>query len=494
MGFLGIDLGTSSVKILLLDKEKGIIHTVSKEYPVSYPVAGWAEQNPNDWWQATQAGICELLQADTVQAESIEGIGLSGQMHGLTLLDAEQKVLMPAILWCDQRTHVECGELTQELGEQLARYTGNQALTGFTAPKIMWIKKHHPEIFVKIAHVLLPKDYLRWQLTGVFATDVSDASGTLFFDVAKRQWSQEMLEFLGLSLEVLPDCYESCEITGYLSAQAAAITGLPVGIPVVGGGGDQACGAVGTGVVQTGDISVALGTSGVVFACQDDYIHDPQSRLHAFCHANGKWHVMGVMLAAASCLKWWVQDGCGLRDNDFNLLLEEAAHISPGCDGLVFLPYLMGERNPYNDPHARGAFVGLTMKHSRAHMTRAVLEGVAYGLNDLLEIVKAQGVSLQEVRVSGGGAKSPLWRQILADVLGYPICLVNSVEGPALGAAIMAAVGTGAYTDIDTACRTMIQVVDKTLPQASEHDAYQKVYAIYHRLYGTLRETFIQLS
>ncbi len=494
MSFLGIDLGTSSVKLLLLDKEQGILQTVSKEYPVFYPRPGWAEQKPEDWWNAVRDGIRELLNKLGISAGQVAAVGFSGQMHGLVLLDGQQQVLAPALLWCDQRTQVECDELAEKLGSRLVEYTGNQALTGFTAPKVLWMKKHRPDIFRAIRHVLLPKDYIRWQLTGDFATDVSDASGTLFFDVAKRQWSAEMLAFLGLPAAVVPACYESCTVTGYITRQAAAETGLPAGIPVVGGGGDQASGAIGTGIVRTGGISVALGTSGVVFACQETYSVDKENRLHAFCHANGKWHVMGVMLAAAACLKWWVNEACKLEEAGFDLLLREAQQIPAGSEGLIFLPYLLGERSPYSDPNARGAFIGLTVKHGRGHMTRAVLEGVAMGLRDLLEIAKEQQLPIQEIRVNGGGAKSALWRQILADVLGHPVCMVNSVEGPALGAAIMAAVGNGAYASLEAACDAIVKVVETKVPVPANMDTYNDLYTVYHQLYHRLRETFDGLS
>ncbi len=494
MSFLGIDLGTSSVKILLLAKDGGVLQTVSKDYPVYYPKTGWAEQNPEDWWKATRDGIREILATAAMNTEEVQGIGFSGQMHGLVLLDKENRVLMPALLWCDQRTQAECDELTERLGSKLSEYTGNKALAGFTAPKVLWVRRNHPEIYQQIEHVLLPKDYIRWRLTGDYATDVSDASGTLFFDVARRQWSPEMLEFLGLSQAVLPKCYESYEITGHVSEQAAKETGLFRGIPVVGGGGDQASGAVGTGVVKAGRVSVALGTSGVVFACQETYSVDSENRLHSFCHANGKWHVMGVMLSAASCLKWWVEEVCKMDDSGFITLLQEAAEVPPGSEGLVFLPYLLGERTPYSDPYARGTFVGLTMTHSRGHMTRAILEGVAFGLRDSLEIIREQNIPIQEVRVSGGGAKSNLWRQILADIFGLPICVVNSVEGPAFGAAILAAVGAGEFAGVEEACSAIVKTVEQIEPIAANVAKYNTLYKIYHQLYGTLQESFSELG
>jgi len=488
--FLGIDLGTSSVKLLLMSEEGKVIQTVSKDYPVYYPKPGWAEQNPEDWWQATKEGIKEIVEKSGTAGEKICSIGLSGQMHGLVLLDQRDQVLMPALLWCDQRTYVECDYITEQLGKKLSEYTGNKALTGFTAPKVLWVKQNRPEVYEKIRHVLLPKDYIRFQLTGEYATDVSDASGTLFFDVANRRWSPEMLQLLGLSEEVLPKCYESFQVTGKISEAAAYLTGLRAGSPVVGGGGDQACGAVGTGVVSAGIASVALGTSGVVFACQEHYSVDEQNRLHSFCHANGKWHVMGVMLSAAACLKWWVEEACQLGDDGFVTLLEEAERISAGSEGLLFLPYLMGERTPYSDPHARGAFIGLNMSHNRGHMTRAILEGVSFGLRDSLEITREQKIPIIAVRVSGGGAKSILWRQILADILNLKVEIVNSVEGPAFGAAILAAVGADIFADVEEACNSMVQVVASTQPNSVNVEKYDIMYQIYRGLYGTLKDTF----
>jgi xylulokinase len=494
MSFLGIDIGTSSVKLLLLDKTGGVLQTVSKDYPVCYPKVGWAEQNPEDWWNATSEGIRDVLTIAQMASTEVQGIGLSGQMHGLVLLDKGNRVLMPALLWCDQRTQEECDELNEKLGHKLSEYTGNKALAGFTAPKVLWVKRNRAEIYEQIEHVLLPKDYIRWKLTGEYATDVSDASGTLFFDVAHRRWSPEMLDILGLTEVNLPTCYESYEITGTVTEQAAQETGLHTGTLVVGGGGDQASGAVGTGVVTVGTVSVALGTSGVVFACQESYSVDEGNRLHSFCHANGKWHVMGVMLSAASCLKWWVEEVCRLDDAGFITLLEEAARVCPGSEGLIFLPYLMGERTPYSDPNARGTFVGLTMTHGRGHMTRAILEGVGFGLRDSLEIIRVQNIPILEVRVSGGGAKSSLWRQILADIFGLPIHVVNSVEGPAFGAAILAAVGAGEFAGVEEACSAIVKSVEQTEPIVPNVAKYNSIYEVYHRLYGTLQNSFQDLS
>ncbi|SFE48696.1 xylulokinase [Thermoanaerobacter thermohydrosulfuricus] len=493
MYFLGIDLGTSAVKIILIEEKGNVIGSTSKEYPVYYPQPGWSEQNPEDWWNATKDGIRELIIKTGVKNDDIKGIGLSGQMHGLVLLDENNNVLMPAILWNDQRTQEECDYITQTLGkERLTKYTGNKALTGFTAPKILWVKKHRTDIYKKIHHILLPKDYIRFKLTGEYATDVSDASGTLLFDVENRRWSKEMLDALEIPYNWMPKCYESTEVTGYVTKEAADLTGLKEGTIVVGGGGDQASGAVGTGTVKSGIVSVALGTSGVVFASQEKYVVDEENRLHSFCHANGKWHVMGVMLSAAACLKWWIDNIINFNGSSitYEKLLEEAEKVTPGSGGLIFLPYLMGERTPHSDPYARGSFIGLNMTHKREHMTRAILEGVAFGLRDSLEIIKELNIPVNEVRVSGGGAKSVLWRQILADIFGVRVDMVNATEGPAFGAAIMSAVGYGIFKDVEEACSILIKVTDSVYPIEENKDKYNEVYTVYKDLYYLLKNTF----
>ncbi|AYO29964.1 xylulokinase [Biomaibacter acetigenes] len=496
MAFLGIDLGTSSVKIIIMDKDGKVLGSVSKDYPIYYPRQNWAEQNPEDWWQSTSEGIKEILSKMGVKGEDVKGIGLSGQMHGSVVMDKDNNVLMPAILWCDQRTAGECDYITRKLNQaNLTKYTGNKALPGFTAPKILWIKNHNPGIFERITHVLLPKDYIRFKLTGEFATEVSDASGTLMFDVEKRTWSKEMLEFLELPEEALPRCFESYEITGKVNSKAAEETGLKPGTPVVGGGGDQAAGAVGTGAVKSGIMSVALGTSGVVFAGQDAYSVDEHNRLHSFCHANGKWHVMGVMLSAASCLKWWVEDvNKGLGEKGFDILLDEADKVDSGSHGLIFLPYLMGERTPYSDPDARGCFIGLNITHDRGAMTRSIIEGVSFGLRDSLEIIKDLKIPIDEVRVTGGGAKSKLWRQVLADIFGAKVNMINATEGPAYGAAILAAVGIGEYGSVEDACDELIKVTDSMEPLAENSRKYEEMYQIYKGLYLTLKDTFNKLT
>lgn len=489
MVYLGIDLGTSSVKILAINNLNEIIGEITKEYPVDFPKDKWAQQNPEDWWTQTAVGIRELIQNTGISKGNVRSIGFSGQMHGLVALGAEDEVLTPAILWCDQRTQEECDEITAYFGqEKLSAYTGNKALTGFTAPKILWVKKNLPEIFSRIRHIMLPKDYLRLKLTGDYATDVSDASGMLLLDVENRQWSRPLLDFLGITEEQLPRLFESFEVTGTVSEAVKAELGLEGEILVVGGAGDQAAGAVGTGTVEDGIVSVTLGTSGVVFAAQETYAMDAENRLHAFCHANGKYHSMGVMLSAANCLNWWaetVHPSVG-----FETLLEEAEKIEAGSGRVMFLPYLMGERTPYADSEATGCFVGLTMGATRGHMTRAVLEGVAYGLYDSLKILMDIGVPIHQLRVIGGGARSALWKQILADVFGVEIQEINTNQGGALGAAILAAVGAGQFADVAEGCREMVKVVNTIKPVPGNVERYKEMYPLYQELYGDLKKWF----
>jgi xylulokinase len=416
-------------------------------------------------------------------------------MHGLTLLDEAGQVLRPAILWNDQRTGAECDDIRTRLGkERLIQITGNDALTGFTAPKILWVQKHEPETYAKTRHILLPKDYVRYKLTGDFAVDKADGAGMLLFDLARRDWSPEVLQALEIPAGWLPQTYEGPEITGHISAEAAESTGLKAGTPVIAGGGDQAAQAVGVGVVQSGIIALTLGTSGVVFASTNEPFIEPEGRLHAFCHSvPGRWHLMGVMLSAAGSLRWY-------RDTlapgvDFDSLLAPAAAVLPGSEGLLFLPYLTGERTPHPDPLARGAFVGLTVRHTQPHFSRAVLEGVAFGLRDSFELMKSAGLAeITQVRVSGGGAKSLLWRQILADVLNAELVTVNTTEGAAYGAALLAGVGVGAWPDVDLACQASITVTGSTRPQPDSAAKYEQVYAEYRQLYPALREISHNLS
>ncbi|MFZ3151904.1 MAG: xylulokinase [Anaerolineaceae bacterium] len=488
MYYLGIDLGTSSVKVLAINSDHEIVGDTSREYPVYYPQEKWAEQDPNDWWEQTATAIRNLIEKYQIPSGSVAAIGFSGQMHGLVALDEHNEVLFPAILWCDQRTEEECGDITRAFGSDLLReYTGNKALTGFTAPKVLWIKKNQPELFAKIKHILLPKDYLRYKLTGDYATDVSDASGTLMFDVRNRQWSKPVCDYLGVDESQLPIVYESYEVTGKVSEEVKALLGLTGEVLVVGGAGDQAAGAVGTGTVEEGIVSVTLGTSGVVFVAHENFVVDPECRLHAFCHANGKYHTMGVMLSAASCLKWWVDEA--QAGADFDTLLEEA-DAAETSGGVIFLPYLLGERTPYPDPDAKGCFLGMDMNTRRGNLTRAVLEGVAFGLRDSLEILKDLNIPIQHVRVIGGGARSDLWKQILADTFKTEIEEINTNQGGGLGAAILAAVGAGLYLSVDAGCQKMITVVKTIKPIEANVKFYDQLYPKYRSAYQSLKEWF----
>ena len=498
---LGIDVSTTGAKALIIDERGEVIASATTEYPLSTPKPLWSEQNPADWWNGTRASIQAALSQAGLSGEDIRAIGLTGQMHGLVLLDKSDAVLRPAILWNDQRTGPQCEAITRKVGglDRLLQLTGNQVLPGFTAPKIVWVRENEPDVFEKTAHVLLPKDYVRFYLTGEYATEVSDASGTSLLDVAQRRWSSAMLSALDIPREWLPVCIESPEVSGRVSASAAAATGLKAGTPVVGGGGDQAAQAVGSGIVETGIISVTSGTSGVVFAHADAYAAESQGRLHAFCHAvPGKWHYMGVMLSAGGSFRW-LRDAIGdvekfvagwTGDDPYDLLTREAERAPVGSEGLLFLPYLTGERTPYPDPQARGAFVGLTLRHGKGHLVRAVLEGVSFGLRDSLELIKALGVPIEQVRASGGGARSAVWRQIQADVFGAELALVNVTEGAAYGAALLAGVGAGTYHTVEEAVAHTIRVTDRTAPIAGHVAQYEKLYPIYQSLYPALKSTF----
>jgi xylulokinase len=444
--YLGIDVSTTSAKALLIDAQGRVVSTGSTELSLSTPHPLWSEQDPHEWWDATVKSIRLALAQAGVSGEAVSAVGLTGQMHGLVLLDAQGRVLRPAILWNDQRTAAQCQEITGWVGaRRLLEITGNQALTGFTAPKILWVRENEPHVYARAAHILLPKDYARYCLTGDFAVDKADGSGMILFDLKKRDWSGEILQALDLPAEWLPRSYEGPEITGTVTQEAAGVTGLKAGTPVMAGGGDQAAGAVGVGAVTPGIVSLVLGTSGVVFASTSQPLIEAEGRLHAFCHSvPATWHLMGVMLSAAGSLRWY-------RDTlapgaAYDALLGPAAQVPAGSEGLLFLPYLTGERTPHPDPLARGAFVGLTVRHTQAHMTRAVLEGVAFGLRDSMELVRKAGLGeVRQVRVSGGGARSPLWRQILADVLETELVTVNTTEGAAYGAALLAGGGDGTW-------------------------------------------------
>ncbi len=502
--YLGLDIGTSGAKALLVTAEGTPVASDTREYPLSTPRPLWAEQDPADWWEGIVAATRNVLEKSGVRAEDIAGIGLSGQMHGSVFLDKDDNVLRPALLWCDQRTQAECDWITAQVGrENLVKYISNPVLTGFTAPKIVWLRNHEPETYAKVARVLLPKDYIRLKLTGVHATEVSDASGTALFDVAKRVWSQEVLDAAQIPRAWMPECAESIEVTGRVHAEGARATGLAVGTPVVGGGSDQAAGAVGSGIVETGLVSNIVGTSGVVFAYADTPATDPQLRVHTFCHAvPGKWHVMGVVLSAGGSLRWlrdtfFQPEGVVSRTtggDPYTLMAQGAARIAPGAEGLIFLPYLTGERTPHPDPHARGTFFGITLRHTRAHFARAVLEGVSYALNDTFLIFDELGVPITEVRTSGGGAKSPVWTQIHADVTGHEHVTLSVDEGPALGAALLAAVGTGAYATVADACRAAIRPVARVAPRPETHAVYRRYGAVYRALYPALRDQYAALS
>lgn len=492
--FIGIDTSTTATKSLLIDENGQVFGVASNEYPYETPQPLWSEQDPTLWWTATADSIRKVIAKVGVDSTAIKGIGLTGQMHGLVLLDEKGEVLRPSILWNDQRTGAQCDDIRAKLGrEKLIQITGNDALTGFTAPKILWVQDQEPGIWKQARHILLPKDYVRYKLTGEYASDRAGGAGTILFDLAKRDWSPEVLDALEIPAEYLPPTHEGTDATGALTVDVANELGLPPGIPVYGGGGDQAAAAVGTGAVRAGVVSLSLGTSGVVFATTDGPAIEPEGRLHAFCHSvPGKWHFMGVMLSAAGSLRW--HRDTFAPDTDFDELLEPVGDIEAGSDGLFFLPYLTGERTPHPDPMARGAFVGLTVRHRFPHLTRAVLEGVSFGLRDSFELMKNAGLeNITQVRVTGGGAKSPLWRQILADVFQAEIITVNTAEGAAYGAALLAAAGSGAFGSVEEACDATIKVTGSTSPGADQ-SVYDEVYPLYRDLYPALQPTFTAIG
>ena len=492
---LGIDLSTTGAKALLIDDEGRVVSSATTPLTLSTPHALWSEQDPHEWWAATRNSIVEALATANASGERIAAIGLTGQMHGLVLLDEQHQVLRPAILWNDQRCGAECDEIRSRVGrEHLVQVTGNDAVAGLTAPKILWVAKHEPEIHRRVRHVLLPKDYIRYKLTGALAMDKADGSGTMLFDLRKRTWAPEILKALNISADWLPPTFEGHETTGEVTSEAAESTGLRISTPVVAGGGDQSAQAIGVGVVRPGMMAVTLGTSGVVFAATESPLIEPQGRLHAFCHAvAGRWHLMGVMLSAAGSLQWYRDKfAC---DRNFEDLVSEAAQVPAGSEGLIFLPYLSGERAPHPDPLARGAWIGLTARHGQAHLTRSILEGVAFGLKDIFCMMRDAGLgSVEQVRLSGGGAKSALWRQILADVLGTELVTVNTTEGAALGAALLAGVGAGIWPDVDTACAKTISVTDRVSPKQENVETYKSIHEQYQSLYPALKSTFHALA
>ena len=490
---MGLDISTTGAKALIIDAAGAVTASANTPQPISQPKPLWSEQNAADWWAGMRRSIRQALDDANLDGGDISAIGLTGQMHGLTLLDSSGEPLRPAILWNDQRTQAQCDYMIAQIGaERLIELTGNPAVTGFTAPKVLWVRDNEPEVYARAAQILLPKDYIRYKMTDAYATDLAGAAGTSLLNVAQRAWSQEVLDALDIPLGWLPPVHEGTEVTSVISEAGAAATGLRAGTPVVGGGGDQAAGAIGMGCVSPRTIGVTVGTSGVVFAPLADYAYEPQGRLHAFCHAApGAWHLMGVMLSAAGSLQWHRDS---LAPNlSFDALLDEAADIPAGCEGLFFLPYLTGERTPHPDPLARGAFIGLTSRHSRGHLTRAVLEGVAFGLKDSFTLIAKAGLPDEyEVRVSGGGAKSPVWQQIIADVLGADLVNINTTEGGAFGAAILASVAAGAYSHVEDACAAMIQP-GETASVGADVDVYAQRYAVYQSLYPALKDTFAAL-
>lgn len=482
--YIGIDLGTSAVKILLMEKDGTVIKSVSKNYPLLFVKETWIEQNPEDWFEGVMSGLKEIIRG---YKEKIQAFSFSGQMHGLVVLDSNDKVIRPSILWCDQRTEDECDYLNNEIGvENLLKETGNIALTGFTLPKILWMKKNEPENFSRISKVMLPKDYIAYKLSGVFATDVSDASGMLVLDVKNRSWSSKMVEISGLKIENFARVYESYEQIGLLKEKIKEELGLHNKVKIIIGGGDQAAGAVGIGVVNNKYLSVALGTSGVVFANSSKYVCDKTGRLHSFCHASGEYHQMGVILSAASSLKWWVEDVN--KTKDYDLILSEAEKSE--SKGLYFLPYLVGERTPHNDPNVRGSFIGLNINHRRGDMTKAILEGVAFALRDSYEILKEMEVKANVIRISGGGAMSILWRKIICNVFGLETETVNSLDGPAFGAAILAATGDGVYKNVNEACENIIKPLEKLYPVEEEVERYNEKYKEFKKLYPVLKNFY----
>jgi xylulokinase len=487
---LGVDVSTTATKAVLVDPSGAVRGIGLAEYAVSMPHPLWSEQDPAAWWEALATAIGAALAQAGADGAAVEAVGLTGQMHGAVLLDARGEVLRPAILWNDQRTAAECDDIRRAVGpERLVEITGNDAITGLTAPKLLWVRRNEPTIWARVAHLLLPKDYIRFRLTGALAMDKADGSGTLLFDLAARDWSGAVLAALELDPAIVPPTFEGPETTGRISAAAAAATGLRAGTPVVAGGGDQSANAVGVGVVAEGTVALSLGTSGVIFAATDAPIREPKGRVHAFCHAlPGRWHLMSVMLSAAGSLRWF-RDAL-VPGAPFGDLVEPAAEVEAARDGLYFLPYLSGERSPYPDPLARGAFIGLTLHHDRRHLTRAVLEGVAFGLRDGLDLMLAAGMPRpREIRASGGGLASPLWRQILADVLEAELVTTSTTEGAAFGAAVLAAVGAGWFSDVPSATARLV----RTTPAASPGPAvaaYAAAHAAYRDLYPALRPTF----
>ncbi len=506
---LGIDIGTSGTKALVCDLQGTVLATATAEHDISSPHPGWSEQDPRQWWSAVCAATRAVVKKAKVSPSDCRGIGLSGQMHGSVFLGGDGpetgEPLRPALLWNDQRTAAECAEIEKAAGGRgkLIAMVGNPALTGFQAPKILWVRKHEPKVYKKTKHILLPKDYIRFRMTGKYVTDVSDASGTLLLDVKKRAWHCGLIAKLGIDAGLLPECVESHVVTGELTAWAAKQLGLSAGVPIVGGAGDNAAGAVGNGIVRSGVAMASLGTSGVVFAHADKPVLDPAGRVHTMCSAvDGKWCVFGCMLSAGGSLQWFrnhmakaeMAEAKKRGIDVYQLLMDEAATAAPGCEGLIFLPYLTGERCPHPDPLARGGWIGLTARHTRAAMIRSVIEGITFGITDGLRIMQGMGISINTIYLTGGGSRSEFWRQVQADTYNVPVGLTNSKEGAAYGVAILAGVGTGVWKSVAQACDAILSETEKRKPNKKSAAHYAKVYAEYAKLYPTLKETFPRLA
>jgi len=493
---LGVDVGTGGTRALIIDVHGRVISSATEEHePFSSPKIGWAEQRPEDWWRACGLVVRHALAESSLAGDAIACVGFSGQMHGAVMLDERMQVVRPALIWCDVRTEPQCRELTSKIGaERLIQLTCNPALPNFTLTKFLWVRENEPENWQRVRSVMLPKDYVRFRLTGDRAIDMADASGTLMLDVAHRRWSREVLQAAEIDDRLLPAVYESPDVCGKVSAEGAAATGLKTGTPVVAGAGDQAAGATGMGIVAAGAVSATIGTSGVVFASTDRPALDPKGRLHTFCHAvPGRWHVMGVTQAAGLSLRWFRdQFGAGVDDgrDPYERLTDEAATVPPGCDGLLWTPYLMGERTPHLDANARGALIGITASHTRAHVIRAILEGVAFSLRDTFTIFEEMPVPVKGIRLGGGGARSQLWRQIQADVYGRAVEVVEAEEGAAYGAAILAGVGARIWPTVDDACNAIVRVAQTTVPQSAVTEAMKTAYASYRRVYPATRAIF----
>ena len=488
MYYIGVDLGTSAVKLLLMKADGTIRNVVSKEYSLYFPHPGWSEQKPEDWWSAVVEGIRELV--PETDREKVAGLSFGGQMHGLVMLDENDEVIRPAILWNDGRTGKETNYLNEVIGkDKLSEYTANIAFAGFTAPKILWVRENEPENFARISKIMLPKDYLAYRLTGTFCTDVSDASGMLIFDVKNKCWSEEMLKICGIRKDQVAKLYESYECVGTLKPDVAALLKLPENVKVAAGAGDNAAAAVGTGTVGDGQCNISLGTSGTIFVSSEEFCVDSNNALHAFAHADGKYHLMGCMLSAASCNKWWMDEIIGTKD-----YAGEQKNITKlGGNHVFFLPYLMGERSPHNNPDARGTFIGMTMDTTRADMTQAVLEGVAFAIRDSFEIARSLGIPITRTKICGGGAKSPLWRKIVANVLGIPVDIMKSEEGPGLGGAMLAAVACGEYTSVEEAAAHIVKVVDTVEPDPELTAKYEEKYRKFAKIYPALKDIYSEI-